>query len=81
MARFEAGSDAAGHWFDRAGFALDPARGRRHVRGPLSTSPPVRRTCHRREFNGRRYGFVIEHRFPDRDDYTEFMRGDYTRPT
>jgi hypothetical protein len=41
----------------------------------------VRRTCHRREFNGRRYGFVIEHRFPDRDDYTEFMRGDYTRPT
>ncbi|KQZ66173.1 hypothetical protein ASD53_17260 [Lysobacter sp. Root559] len=79
----EPGSDTVlWWWFDSLGFPPEPARGR--WQGEVLSFEKVTprgEARYRYEFDGDRYRFVIENRFPGQDDYTEFMRGDYTRST
>ncbi|KRD74892.1 DUF1579 family protein [Lysobacter sp. Root983] len=69
-------------WFDSMGFPPEPARGDwdgEVLRLEKTTARGEAR--YRYEFGQDRYRFVIENRFPGQDEFTEFMRGDYTRST
>lgn len=75
------GSDVLWWWFDSMGFPPDgPARGRWDGDVLLfEKSTPMGEGRYRYEFLGDRYTFAMSNKFPGQTEFTEMMRGDYTR--
>ena len=70
-------------WFDSLGFPPEPARGRWDGDVLLfEKTTPMGAARYRYEFAGDdRYRLVIANRMAGQSEFTEFMRGDYTRAT